>query len=253
MIQTCLAFVSEGKIYFLTPKHLSIMPLQVIGAGWGRTGTESLKKALEILGYNKCYHMFELMKEGSRLKYWEELDATRYTDFDALFEGYSAAVDFPVASYYKELMVQYPEAKIVLTVRDPDKWLESASKTILKKPPQFLFLALRFLSLFSKKLGTFPQVYAYAERTIHKELLQNRLTDGAFLKAKLKEWNEEVIRSVPAERLLVYEVKDGWAPLCNFLEKPIPEIPFPRANDSDAFQKRLKLKALIKDQTSSAA
>jgi len=229
------------------------MPLQVIGAGWGRTGTESLKKALEILGYNKCYHMFELMKEGSRLKYWEELDANRSTDFEALFEGYSAAVDFPVASYYKELMEQYPEAKIILTVRDPNKWLESASKTILKKPPQFLFLALRFLSLFSKKLGTFPMVYAYAERIVHKDILQGRLTDAEFLKVKLQAWNEEVIRTVPAERLLVYEVKDGWEPLCTFLGKPIPSAPFPRANDSDAFQKRLSLKSLIKDQTSSPA
>lgn len=228
------------------------MSIQVIGAGWGRTGTESLKKALEILGYNKCYHMFELMKDGSRLKYWEELDAQRSTDFAALFEGYSAAVDFPAASYYHELMQQYPEAKVVLTVRDPDKWLESASKTILKKPPQFLFLALRFLSLFFKKLGTFPKVYAYAERTVHKELLQGRLTDAEFLKAKMQEWNEEVIRTVPAERLLIYEVKDGWESLCTFLGKPIPTTPFPRANDSDAFQKRLKLTALIKHQSSNA-
>lgn len=229
------------------------MPLQVIGAGWGRTGTESLKKALEILGYNKCYHMFELLKDGSRLQFWEELDANRKTDFEALFDGYSAAVDFPAASYYKELMEQYPEAKVVLTVRDPDKWYESASKTILKKPPRFIFIALRFLSLFSKKLGTFPKVFAYAERTVHQELLQGKLTDAAFLKAKMQEWNEEVIRTVPAERLLVYEVKEGWEPLCTFLGQPIPSEPFPRANDSDAFQKRLKLKALIKEQSSTAA
>lgn len=226
------------------------MPLQVIGAGWGRTGTESLKKALEMLGYQKCYHMFELMKEGSRLKYWEELEASRTTDFEALFEGYSAAVDFPAISYYKELMQKYPDAKVILTVRDPDRWYESASKTILKRPPEFLFIALRFLSFFSKKLGTFPKVFAYAERTVHKEMLEGRLTDASFLKAKLQEWNEAVIRTVPADRLLVYEVRDGWEPLCNFLGKPIPGMPFPRANDSDAFQKRLKLKALIKDQTS---
>ena len=223
------------------------MGLKVIGAGWGRTGTESLKNALEILGYNKCYHMFELMKDSSRLDYWEQLDVERHTDFDALFAGYDAGVDFPVAGYYKELMAHYPEAKVILTVRDPEKWVESASKTILKRPPEFLFIALRFLGFFSKKLGSFPKIFAYASRTVHVEMLENRLTDREFLKAKLQEWNEEVIRYVPQDRLLVYEVKDGWGPLCAFLNKPVPEVAFPLANDSDAFQKKLQLRNFLKE------
>ncbi len=225
------------------------MGLKIIGAGWGRTGTESLKKALEILGYTKCYHMFELLTDSTRLRFWEQLDQERTTNFEALFEGYEAGVDFPVAGYYKELMQHYPDAKVILTVRDPDKWFESASKTILRKPPAFVFLVLRFLGLFSRKMGNFPKVHAYAERTILKGLLQGRLTDREFLKAKMQEWNNEVVQSVPPDRLLIYEVKNGWEPLCAFLGKPVPNTPFPRANDSDAFQKRLKLKNLIKVQS----
>lgn len=223
------------------------MALQVIGAGWGRTGTESLKHALEILGYNKCYHMFELLKGGSRLPYWEELDAQGHTNFDALFAGYEAGVDFPVASYYKELMTQYPTAKVILTVRDPDKWVDSALKTILKRPPRFLFVALHFFGFFSKKISAFPKIFAYAARTVHIELLENKLNNREFLKAKLLEWNEEVIRTVPKDRLLVYEVKDGWWPLCAFLNKPVPAVAFPRANDSNAFQKKLQLGNFLKE------
>jgi hypothetical protein len=222
------------------------MALEIIGAGWGRTGTESLKKALEILGYNKCYHMFELIKEGDRLKYWEQLEKERTTDFESLFQGYKAAVDFPVAAYYKEIMQHYPHAKIILTVRDPDKWFDSATKTIFRGTPAPVMMIMRFLGLFSKKLGYFPKVIDYAVRAFLKGMMQGKVKDRDFMKAKLKAWNEEVMQYVPADKLLVYEVKDGWEPLCAFLDKPEPQVPFPRSNDSDAFQKRLKLKNLVK-------
>ncbi len=232
---------------FSKSTHSKIMALKVIGAGWGRTGTESLKKALEILEGKPCYHMFELVKDGRRLRFWEALERSGKTDFDALFEGYSSAVDFPAAYYYKQLMAKYPDAKIILTVRDPDKWFESASKTIFRKPPAFVFLVLRFLGMFSERLGTFPKVFDYASRAfLQSDLFQNRLTDKAFLAQQMADWNAEVIRSVPAERLLIYQVSEGWGPLCRFLGKPVPEVSFPRANDSDAFQKRLELKNLIK-------
>ena len=116
---------------------MSSSELKVIGAGLGRTGTESLKKALEQLGFAKCYHMFELMKHPEHLSEWQALRRGQAPNYDFLFEGYASCADFPAAIYYQEFMEKYPEAKVILTVRDPDRWFDSASKTIFKKPRPF--------------------------------------------------------------------------------------------------------------------
>src|SRR5579862_2420486 len=132
------------------------MALKVIGAGWGRTGTESLKKALEILGFDKCYHMLELIKYPEQLVYWEQLHRKEKPDYDKLFDGYQSSVDFPSSLYYKEFMLQYPDAKVILSWRPADKWYESASKTILKPIPQSMFLIIRIFGIFSRNLRLFP-------------------------------------------------------------------------------------------------
>ena len=106
------------------------MALRVIGAGFGRTGTESLKAALEQLGFGKCDHMFELIKDTRRVVYLEALQRGEQTDLEALFEGFQSAVDFPFALYYRQLMEGFPEAKVILTVRDPDAWYESFRNTM---------------------------------------------------------------------------------------------------------------------------
>ncbi len=224
------------------------MALKVIGAGWGRTGTESLKKALELLGFNKCYHMFELIKDGSRLIYWQQLSRGEKPDYEKLFEGYLAAVDGPSCIYYKEFMVQYPDAKVILTVRDPEKWFESASKTILNKPPAIIFKVLKVLGIFSKRLAYIPKIFVWIEDVFFQKLLYGKLDKETVLSAYNK-WNAEVIKNVPADKLLIYEVKDGWEPLCNFLNVPVPDLPFPKSNDSDSFQERIKLKNIIKGES----
>ena len=118
------------------------MALKVIGAGMGRTGTESLKLALEQLGFGKCYHMYELIKDNSRFPCWLQLEKGEVPDYAVLFDGYQSAVDFPAALYYREFMKQYPDAKVILTVRDAGSWYDSASKTILKGiPSPVLFMA----------------------------------------------------------------------------------------------------------------
>ena len=215
------------------------MALKVIGAGYGRTGTESLKQALEILGFDKCYHMFELMKDTSRFKYWLDLEKKLSTDYDALFEGYQSAVDFPAALYYKEFMQQYPEAKVILTVRDPDKWYDSAKKTILKGfPPAFLLFAKVF-GFLSPMLKSMPEADKWIKRILTGPtgLFEGKKDDREFMKDRFVRWNEEVKKTVPSEKLLVFEVKDGWQPLCDFLKVPVPDIPFPHSNDSKSFQK----------------
>ena len=123
--------------------------LRVIGSGFPRTGTTTLKKSLEILGFDKCYHMKELFVDPIRLKYWLELEKTGSTDWDALFNGFQACVDAPGYPYYKILMNKYPEAKVILTVRPFEKWYESASKTVRKAGPQ---TAMEKVGMLSKMI-----------------------------------------------------------------------------------------------------
>lgn len=133
------------------------MALQVIGAGFGRTGTESLKAALERLEFGPCDHMFELLKSTHRVPLLEALERGDEIDFDSLFDGFGSAVDFPYAMYYRQLMAAYPEAKVVLTVRDAEAWYDSASKTILRGLPPGAMIVARGAGLFSKNARGIPR------------------------------------------------------------------------------------------------
>jgi len=216
------------------------MALQVIGAGWGRTGTESLKIALEELGFDRCYHGFDLFNDGRKLQYWKELRETGTTDFDALFKGYRACVDFPAAYYYRELLKQYPDAKIILTVRDPSKWYDSAANTIFKKPDPVKFPILKWLGRISKKLNYIPQIYYHIQTFLFQEAFHGQIENKEAMMSLFEQWNEEVKRTVPADQLLVYEISQGWEPLCKFLNLPVPATPFPQTNKKEAFQKRIE-------------
>src|SRR4051812_14465442 len=106
------------------------MAIRVIGAGVGRAGTMSLKAALEQIGVEKCYHMIELLMHAEQVRYWEQASAGQPVDWDTLFEGYQSIVDYPGCRYYRELLAHYPDAKVLLTVRNPESWYESARETI---------------------------------------------------------------------------------------------------------------------------
>jgi hypothetical protein len=216
------------------------MALKVIGAGWGRTGTESLKMALEQLGFDRCYHGFDLMNDGRKLQYWKQLHDEGKTDYEALFNGYLAAVDTPAAYYYRELMQQYPEAKVVLTVRDAGKWYDSAVNTIFKRPPPTKYAILKFLGRLSKKLSYVPQIDEHLQAIFFRDEFKNKLDDREFMIAWYNQWNERVKTTVPPDRLLVYEVAQGWEPLCKFLNVPVPATPFPQTNKKENFQQRVE-------------
>ncbi|NUM44438.1 MAG: sulfotransferase family protein [Anaerolineales bacterium] len=228
---------------------MSNQPLKVIGAGFGRTGTESTKAALEQLGFGKCYHMFELMKKPERLPEWEKLARGETPNYDALFAGYQSCLDFPAALYYREFMRQYPEAKVILTVRDADKWYDSAAKTILADIPAVVYPLARFLGIFSRRLGDFPKVDQFARRVVHQGLFQGRAHEREYTKAVFNAWNEEVKRTVPPDRLLIFEVREGWESLCNFLGVPVPAAPFPRLNAGDSFVKSMAKKMLTSEKS----
>ena len=214
------------------------MSIKVIGAGLGRTGTASMKKALEMLGFNKCYHMLEMLAEPSNTVHWDNVSRQQPTDWDAWMDGYQATVDFPLCMYYKEMMEKYPDAKVVLNVRDPEKWFESASSTIFRAGPNaFQKMMMRFVAIFSPKVRRMIPAIKVAERTIMQEMFEGNAFDKETAIRVFNEHNEEVKRSVPADRLLVYSVKEGWEPLCAFLGVPVPDEPFPRVNERGNFKK----------------
>ena len=194
------------------------MTLQVVGAGMGRTGTNSLKLALERLLGEPCYHMFECFQRPEHMPLWTRAARGDAPDWDELLSGYAAVVDFPPAAFWPELMQAYPEALILLSVRDTNDWWISASQTI------------------------FPSVLAMPPgplREMIEALWSNRFTpavdDEKMAKAAFEKFNEHVRAGVPPERLLEWRPGDGWDPICAALELPIPPEPFPHVNTKKDF------------------
>jgi hypothetical protein len=212
------------------------MTIQVIGAGAGRTGTLSLKKALEELGFSKCYHMVELLQHPEQVEFWQQISTGKPVDWDALFDGYQAIVDFPGNRYYLNLLQAYPAAKVILTVRDPERWYESTFNTVYKAgltPLQKLIMKLQ--SPFSPRSRQMVQIFQLVDQVWQQDL-QGRFEEKDFAIAAFNQHIEQVQQMVPSEQLLIYQVKEGWEPLCRFLDKPIPEgKPFPHLNDRASF------------------
>jgi hypothetical protein len=194
------------------------MALKVIGAGLGRTGTLSLKLALEHLGFGPCYHMLEIMAVGhERMPQW--IDVVRGSpDWDAIFEGFASTVDYPTCTYWRELAAHYPEAKVILSTRDAESWFHSVSRTIFS-PNSLTQTSESPVAEFFKGAVT----GAFGDRIDERE----------FMVDYFRRWEADVIASLPPERLLVHRLGDGWEPLCAFLGVPVPDKPYPRVNTTD--------------------
>jgi hypothetical protein len=214
------------------------MPIQVIGAGLGRTGTLSLKAALEELGFAKCYHPLEVLASLDQARTWDAAARGEPVDWDRLFAGYRATVDMPGCVFYRELMEKYPEAKVILTVRDPERWYDSVRQTIHFASNMYP----RWAVMLSPRMRVFQRMLD----RLWDRLFRGRFVDRAYAIEVFNRHNEQVRRNVPADRLLVYEISQGWGPLCAFLGVPAPEgKPFPQLNDTAAFRAKLKRDALI--------
>ena len=196
------------------------MGLQVVGAGLGRTGTNSLKLALERLLNGPCYHMLEVFGHPEHVPAWVAATTSEMPDWEALFGGYRAAVDWPAAAFWPELMEAFPDALVLLSVRDADAWWKSVHATIFSAP-------LR-AGLADSPLGA-----------MIGPLLAHRFTsaldDREACISAYERHNAEVRRRVPASRLLEWRPEQGWAPLCSALGVPIPSEPFPRVNTTEDF------------------
>jgi len=228
--------LTKGVGNFAT-KEDRIKNFSIIGAGLGRTGTVSLKMALEILGFGPCYHMISVIKHKQQY-IWKSVGdikaSGKQIEWDRVFSGssipsFASCVDFPACCYYRELMNYYPNSKVILTVRSPESWYDSFYNTISKISPTH--------SDYNCCLGAFmwtsPAAYIWdwnesneGKRFFGTEALSKKENlINAFI-----EWGEEVKQFVPKERLLVFEARMGWEPLCEFLGVPIPDVPYPNSN-----------------------
>ena len=210
------------------------MTLRVVGAGLGRTGTLSLKMALEQLLGGPCYHMLEVFGHPDHVPTWRAAVDGDLPDWDQLFEGYHSAVDWPVSAFWRDLMEAYPDAVVLLSTRPTDDWWRSADATIFEPfrdssrltggdeevPPQML------------------EWHQMAEAMLRKRFTPDFLDPDAA-KAAFEQHNADVRATVPPERLLDWRTGDGWEPICEALGVPVPSEPFPHTNTTEEFRSRL--------------
>jgi hypothetical protein len=202
------------------------MTLRVVGAGLGRTGTNSLKLALERLLGEPCYHMIEVFGHPEHIPMWHAAADGERVDWDALFTGYAAAVDWPVASFWRELVDEYPDAVVVLSTRSSaDAWWRSADDTIFahmrNDPVDPPGLEGWRAMVDAAVAGRYPGVPGDEEKA----------------KASYEAHNAEVRATIPAERLVDWQAGDGWEPLCRALGVAVPDEPFPHVNTTADFRK----------------
>lgn len=206
--------------------------LLVVGAGFGRTGTLSLKRALDRLGFGPTYHMDEVLRRPSHLRAWVAYARTGAMDWDALFAGFRATVDFPACVAWRELVDLHPEAKVVHTVRDPDRWWESTRATIHEGRT----MVPHWLRGLVPPLGDYVELN---DRLVWRGTFGGRFLDRDHAVRVFHQHTASVVAGLDPERLLVFEVADGWEPLCAFLGVPVPDEPFPHVNDAAWMRRRI--------------
>jgi hypothetical protein len=205
--------------------------LQVIGVGMHRTGSMSVKAALERLGFGPCYHGMEALRRSTDGEHWlAAAEADGAFDWSVIFAGYRATLDWPTIHFWDQLATAYPDAKILLTDRDPESWWDSHA-AMFRRGAEFDQELTDEQRQWAEESG-FARMQA-ALGTIASATFDGRVFDKAHCLQLFEQHYERVRRTVPAERLLVYRVQEGWEPLCRFLGVDVPDEPFPRVNAGD--------------------
>jgi len=215
------------------------MSLRVIGAGFGRTGTLSLKVALEKLGFGPCHHMKEVVENQDQTEWFHRASKGEKVDWHKVFEEYQSAVDWPAVAYYQELADEFPDAKIILGIRDTDAWYQSVKETIYTVIPNFPKWIRLVLPRANKALDMI-------NRTVWIGEFSGRFEDKEFAVDVFNKHIELVRTVFPEERLLIHSAKDGWQPLCDFLGVPVPDGSYPWVNESISFKRNLRIIKAVK-------
>lgn len=205
----------------MTGKGDAGMSLQIIGAGFGRTGTESLKRALEMLGFGPCHHMHEVMARPDLNTLWRAIAAGTEPDWNRVFDGYRSTVDWPSTHYWEALADHYPNAKIILSLRDSESWFRSMQNTIL---PVLID-------------STDPD--SFGTSVIRDRVFSGRLDDRDHIIGIYEDHIARVTATIPPDRLLTYELGSGWEPLCAFLGCNVPSEPYPSGNRPEQFHQKI--------------
>lgn len=215
--------------------------MKVIGVGLPRTATLTQKISLEMLGFGPCYHMVNILGDLSLAPQWQAAFDSGSADWDAIFGNCQATVDWPGSFFWRELIDAYPDAKVLLSVRTPESWAKSMQKTIWGV--FYDDVLMRHLS--DARADIDPGWRAYME--LMKDMWQKSgllgemggVFDPAILAGTFERYNDEVRATVPAGKLLEWKPADGWEPLCEFLEVPVPQAPLPHVNDAELFADRI--------------
>lgn len=204
--------------------------MQLVGAAFGRTGTKSLKAALEMLGLAPCHHMFEVRENAGQLPYWQRAARGEKMDWAEVFREYKACVDWPSARYWREIAATFPDAKVLLTVRDPDAWFDSVQRTILP--------LMRDHENLDSEIRR--QRMAMAYEVIVRQTFDERMDDRPHATRIYRDFMNDVRRTVEPDRLIIYETGSGWTPLCEGLGLAVPDAPFPKTNTTEEFVQGLR-------------
>ncbi|MFI4936478.1 MAG: sulfotransferase family protein [Caulobacterales bacterium] len=200
------------------------MALKVVGSGLGRTGTKSMQTALNMLGFGPCHHMIEVFMHPESMALWVDAGAGK-PNWDLIFKDYHSMVDYPGAAYWRQIADHYPDAKVLHTVRDPDKWFESTQATIFNP------------ASVAVRTPEGPQAAFFAS---FMGPMREHLADRAFMTDYFRRHTEEVKAAIAPERLLIFEVGEGWERLCKFLGVPVPAEPYPSENSREDFARRVQ-------------
>lgn len=201
------------------------MSLSVIGAGFGRTGTLSIKAALESLGFGPCYHMEQVFESDEQLRRWRDIAAGAPPDWHEVFADYRSTVDWPGTLYWRQLAGTYPDARVLLSVRPEDSWWRSFSTTIKK-----LIESRDTIDDEGRR-----SVLEYANDIINLQTFGGAMHDKDAVMAAYRARIDEVVAETDPERLLVFDVAEGWGPLCAFLGVAQPDKSFPHINNRQEF------------------
>jgi Sulfotransferase domain len=216
--------------------------MKVIGAGFGRTGTMSQKAALEMLGFGPSFHMIDLIREPEPLPYWQAAANGEQVDWTEALDGWESTVDWPGCTWWEQMAETWPDVPILLSVRDPEAWYRSTLNSIHEAKE----MALR------GELGggedaedaPDPAVIQFINGMIWNGTFEGRFADKEFAIDVFNRHNEDVKRKAPADRLLVWDIKEGWGPLCDFLGVDVPAEPMPHLNDTESFRNMWGMPAL---------
>ncbi len=215
------------------------MSLKVIGAGFGRTGTLSLKTALEQLGFGKCHHMEEVIPDRRQVKFWHDISQGKDVDWGEVFQGFESCVDWPSSTFFVELHQRYPDSKVILTIRDPERWYESTAETIYPSS----------IEIPAWLQWPIPHVRKMVEMV--NGLIWNGTFDGRFEEREhaINVFQKNIDRAkkvIPPDKLLVFQATDGWEPLCTFLDVPVPQGPYPHVNEAAKLKRMVRIIRIVR-------